>query len=75
MCLYIGSIFYALLISNLSHIVSNLDRGRNNFKEFMGQVNGYMKVKEVCLAFHTYHDSDSLSHGAHIAPCHSSPRT
>ena len=47
MCLYIGFIYYALVISNLSYIVGNMNRGRSALRDKIWTVNEYMRSKKT----------------------------
>ena len=47
LCLYIGTIFYALLISNTSTIIMQLNMAKRQFEEKMQQVNEYMRDKKL----------------------------
>eukprot|EP00520_Triparma_pacifica_P000353 CAMPEP_0118649484 /NCGR_PEP_ID=MMETSP0785-20121206/9728_1 /TAXON_ID=91992 /ORGANISM="Bolidomonas pacifica, Strain CCMP 1866" /LENGTH=1037 /DNA_ID=CAMNT_0006541775 /DNA_START=141 /DNA_END=3257 /DNA_ORIENTATION=- len=47
LCLYIGTIFYALLISNTSTIIMQLNQAKRQFEEKMQQVNEYMREKKL----------------------------
>jgi CRP-like cAMP-binding protein len=45
--LYIGTCFYALLISQVSSIILGWDVGRRRFREKLEQVNEYMRAKKL----------------------------
>jgi len=47
LCLYIGTIFYALLISNTSTIIMQLNQAKRQFEEKIQQVNEYMRDKKL----------------------------
>ena len=49
-CLYIGAIFMALLISEVGQILSSNDRARRNFHDNVRQVNDYMRAKKLSPA-------------------------
>ena len=61
-CLYIGSIFYALLISSVSFVMANLDKGGSNLSEMLWGINEYLKNKKVPLL----QVSSFLSHMIHV---------
>mmetsp|Transcript_67192 Transcript_67192/g.135402 ORF Transcript_67192/g.135402 Transcript_67192/m.135402 type:complete len:894 (+) Transcript_67192:59-2740(+) len=46
-CLYIGSIFYALLISSVSFVMANLDKGGSNLAEKLWGLSEYLQNKKV----------------------------
>ena len=46
-CLYIGSVYYALVISNLSFIVGNMNRGKATLRDRIWTVNEYMRSKKT----------------------------
>jgi len=46
-CLYIGSIFYALLISSVSFVMANLDKGGSNLSQIIWTINEYLKNKKI----------------------------
>ena len=46
-CLYIGSVYYALVISNLSFIVGNMNRGKSALRDKIWTVNEYMRSKKT----------------------------
>ena len=46
-CLYIGSIFYALLISSVSHIMDHMNKGGSQLAEQMWHLNEYLRFKKV----------------------------
>ena len=46
-CVYVGSVLYAVLISNVSSIVYNLNMGQRTLHEKVTQVNEYMRSKRL----------------------------
>ena len=46
-CLYIGSIFYALLISSVSFVMANMNIGKRNLSEEVLKINDYAKSKQI----------------------------
>jgi len=46
-CLYIGYLLYAMIISNISFIVVNMNKGRTNLVEKVWAVNEYMRSKKI----------------------------
>ena len=46
-CLYIGTLFYALLISNVSSMVAQLNQAKKAFEEKLMEVNEYMVDKKL----------------------------
>ncbi|GMH90312.1 hypothetical protein TrVE_jg4805 [Triparma verrucosa] len=47
LCLYIGTVFYALLVSNMSTIIMQLNQAKRHFEEKLQQVNEYMREKKL----------------------------
>ncbi len=47
LCLYIGTVFYALLISNTSTIIMQLNQAKRQFEEKLQAVNEYMRDKKL----------------------------
>ncbi|GMH94319.1 hypothetical protein TL16_g12874 [Triparma laevis f. inornata] len=47
LCLYIGTIFYALLVSNMTSIIQQLNQAKRHFEERLQQVNEYMREKKL----------------------------
>ncbi|KAJ8610478.1 hypothetical protein CTAYLR_007770 [Chrysophaeum taylorii] len=49
-CLYLGAIFYSLLISNISMILLSSDVGARNYRDKLQQINEYMRSKGLPAA-------------------------
>lgn len=47
LCLYIGTVFYALLISNISSVVGQLNQAKRQFEDKLLHVNEYMRDKKL----------------------------
>ena len=47
-CLYIGSIFYALLISSVAIVVDNMNKGSSTLSNNLWVLNEYLRNKKVC---------------------------
>jgi len=49
-CLYIGSIFYALLIASVSDIMANMNKGARALAEQLWGLNEYLSYKKVPIS-------------------------
>ncbi len=68
MCLYIGAVFYSLLISSISSILQTANLASRHFEEKLVQIDDYMRSKRLPAAmrekvkdcFHLQHSNGKL---------------